>query len=174
MASTRARMRAPGIKTGTVTGSQIAKNRRSGRERTLLQVRFESADDVQTVEYYAPAGDDGRPANGSRVAVLSAGPSWKIAIAADDKTERLAEKGERRLYSTDDSGDVQAVLWLHADGTVSLRNPAEDLRDILDDFFDALINLRTFGSPSNHQVEAGSVTELELIKQRLQHVFVEG
>lgn len=109
---------------GTVTGYEIGRNRNGTRDVLLLQVRLSEPDDVQTVEYMSATGDDSVPPTGSRVVVLSAGPAWKIAIAAQDEIKPVASEGERILYSQE-SGSIKAFIALRTDGNAEINGDAK-------------------------------------------------
>ena len=113
------------IQIGTVKGYEVKTNRDGSKLATMLQVQFTCPEDVQTVELMQSAGEDSNPATGSKVAVLSAGPAWKIAIAVDDGIEPGMLPGEKRLYSIDDAGAAQAVIRMLVDGVIELNGNAD-------------------------------------------------
>lgn len=126
---------------GTVVGSEISTNRDSDENVTLLQCIISEEEDIQNVELYTRGGDDYRPPDDSTVIIVSIGKSWKVAIACEDGVEPAEkEKGERRIYSTDNGGPVKATIWLKKDGTIELNGSDDfvvsfdDLQTALDDF----------------------------------------
>lgn len=109
------------IQRGKVTGREIKKNRDGTKNVLLLQVEITDPDDIQTVEYMTPSGEDANPPNGSDVAIVSVGNAYKIAITADNGVEPVMAPGEKRLYSTSTSGDVAADLKFLTDGVAELN-----------------------------------------------------
>ena len=108
------------IRTGIVTGSEFKKNRDGGNARLLLQVQITDADDVQTVEYMSPPGEDSNPPDGSKVLIVDVGLAYKIAIAADDNIQPSMQEGEKKLYSISD-GSIAAFINFLQGGTIEIN-----------------------------------------------------
>jgi hypothetical protein len=109
------------VRTGTVTGREVGKNRDGDHDRLLLQVQISNADDIQTVEYVSLPGQDENPIDGTRVFIIDAGASYKIAIAADDGIAPAMSEGEKRLYSLDSSGTIQAFINMLKTGIIEIN-----------------------------------------------------
>lgn len=113
------------VKQGTVTGREVTTNKDGDTPRLMLQVRFSSDADIQTVEYVPLPGQDESPINGSRVYVIGIDESYKIAIAVNDGVEPTSATGEKYLYSVDDTGVVQAILKLYKSGIIEINGNAD-------------------------------------------------
>jgi len=108
-------------KTGIVRGREIKKNRDGTTSRLMLQVEMSSPDDIQTVEYVPIPGQDENPINGTKVFVFTIGSSYKIAIGADDGIVPAMNTGEKRIYSLDDAGAIQAFIKLLKTGEIDIE-----------------------------------------------------
>ena len=100
--------------TGKVKGFEVKKNRNGTQNVLMLQCEISGPEDLQSVEYMSNAGDNTIPVIGSTVAILIAGPSWKIAVAVSDGSEfdNSLVEGDRLLYSKDRA----AIYKIGADG----------------------------------------------------------
>ena len=107
--------------TGTVTGQEIKTNRDGGVEVRLLQVEMSSPDDIQTVQYFPMSGDDSPPIKDDKVAVISIGDSFKIAIGVQDSIVPSMGPGEKKSYSRDSVGAVAAFVNHLASGVLELN-----------------------------------------------------
>lgn len=108
--------------TGIVRGYEIGPNRDSTKNVLLLQCEVSGPKDIQTVEYMSHAGDDHIPPEGTIVTILSAGQSWKIAIASSDEnnfTTGLSE-GERKIFAPGGA----FIIW-RDDGTLEVNGDAD-------------------------------------------------
>jgi phage gp45-like len=108
------------IRTGIVTGRELKKNRDSGNDRLLLQVQITDADDIHTVEYMSPPGEDSNPPNGTKVLIVDVGRAYKVAIAADDNISPSMAEGEKKLYSIS-SGTIAAFINFLQSGIVEIN-----------------------------------------------------
>lgn len=107
---------------GTVTGSEIRKNRDGTQNVVVLQVVMNDPDDVQNVELFPTPGKDYRPLPGSKVIVMDgAGAAYKIAITGRDEIEPSAAVGEQKVYSVNAAGLVQAIIHWMEDGQLVLN-----------------------------------------------------
>lgn len=77
-------------------------------------------------EHFASPGDDSYPLPGDYVALIDGpGTGRRLAIAyADPVNTRFAAEGEKRTYSRDATGAVQATVWLRNDGGAIITNAA--------------------------------------------------
>jgi hypothetical protein len=113
------------VKTGTIRGREVTKNRDGSNDRLMLQVEMSSPDDIQTVEYVSLPGQDENPINGSKVYVIEVGSSYKIGIGVDDGITPDMDTGEKRLYSLDDAGAIQAFIKLLKSGIIHINGSAD-------------------------------------------------
>lgn len=128
--------------TGIVRDYEVKKNRDASQKILMLKCEISGPDDVQSVEYMSHAGDDHIPPIGSIVTILSAGPSWKIAIASNDNRDfdDTLEEGDRVLYSKDNASFIKIL----SDGTIEINGNADnavsyaDLETALNTFTTAL------------------------------------
>lgn len=111
----------PMVKTGTITGREVRKNRDGTGNRLMLQVEMSNPDDIQTVEYVSLPGQDENPINGSRVYVFEVGPSYKIGIAVNDGIEPGMNTGEKRMYALNDAGAIQSFINLLKTGIIEIN-----------------------------------------------------
>ena len=167
--------------TGIVKGFEVGKNRDGTKNVLLLKVEISGTDDIQTVQYMNAPGDDSIPPSGSIVTILSAGKSWKIAIACHDGkdfNDKLNE-GEKYLYSKDESSFIKILN----DGTIEINGDADnavrfsDLKSGFDSLV-AFINAHTHpfigvpvgnpgttavvSTPSNDTIDSAKVDEVKL------------
>ena len=113
------------MKTGIITGRTVTKNRDGQNDRLMLQVRISNPDDIQTVEYVTVPGQDENPIDGSKVYIFEVGSSYKIGIGIDEGITPEMETGEKRLYSIDDTGDIQALIKLLKSGIIEVNGNAD-------------------------------------------------
>lgn len=113
------------VKTGTITGREVTTNRDGTNPRLMLQVQMSSPDDIQTVEYVPLPGTDANPINGSRVFILPIANSYLIAFGVDDGVTPAMDTGEKRLYSVNDDGVIQAFIKLLKSGIIEVNGNAD-------------------------------------------------
>lgn len=109
------------VKTGIVVGRRVDKNRGGSRDVLLLQVQITDVKDVQTVELMQGSGDQYNPENGSKVLIISNGPSYRIAIAVDDLVFTALEVGERAIRAVL-NGQVKSSVHCKVDGDTVLNS----------------------------------------------------
>lgn len=73
---------------------------------------------------YAPSGDDSPPLPGDRILIFKVDGTGNYAISGILTKSQGAEPGEKKLYSRDSNGDVQAVIYLKGDGTIEINGNA--------------------------------------------------
>ena len=113
------------VRTGIITGREITTNRDGTNQRVMLQVQMSNPDDIQTVEYVSLPGQDENPINGSRVYIIEVANSYKIGIAVDDGVDPWGDPGEKRVYSTDAAGAIQAFINLLKTGIIEINGNAD-------------------------------------------------
>ena len=150
------------IRTGIVTGREFKKNRDSGNDRLLLQVQVTDADDIHTVEYMSPPGEDSNPPNGAKVLIIDVGRAYKIAIAADDNVSPSMAEGEKKLYSISD-GAIAAFINFLASGIIEINGNSDfavrfnEMQSAFDEFKDDFNQLVTDYTGHKHDgVQSGS------------------
>lgn len=104
---------------GIVRNINIGSNKDAERVTVLLDCEITSPEDIQTVEFFGPAGDGSVPVVGSKVIILGIGSAWKIAIACQDGQEPEAEEGEKLLYSLV-NGKKKTKIHLKKSGNISI------------------------------------------------------
>jgi phage gp45-like len=110
---------------GTITGQEIKKNRDGSIAVRLLQVKISNDEDVQTVQYMNQAGEDSAPINGDLVQIFSIGPAFKFAVAVEDQDNAASvNAGEKKLYSRNTSGAIQAFINFLVNGNLELNGNA--------------------------------------------------
>lgn len=126
------------------------------------------------MEQYGPPGDDSRPIAGDLVYTSTKeGTGSRVALGYIDQVNApTAQEGEKRLYSRDSAGVPIATIWLKNDGTIEMGNTVEaSLLTLMEDLIQAVQDIKTFGSPTNHQLDPDSITALESVKTRFGDLF---
>lgn len=103
--------------TGKVLDSEVGPNRDGDTDVRTLTVELADGDDIQTVEYYDCGGRDYLPPDGAEVVIVDISPSYRVAVAVDDRQDSTVAKGEQELYSLDVAGTAKAA-------TIKLTNDA--------------------------------------------------
>lgn len=120
---------------GIVTGQSIEAYR-GGDIVRMLQVQL-LGDFPETVEWFDITGEDTAPVNGDKVIIKEVAPNYKIAVATKDLVTAAVNAGERKFYSRDSVGNVQATIYLKDDGTVEINvgsNHAVQYESLLTEF----------------------------------------
>lgn len=76
--------------------------------------------DVQTSEQIAPYGIDSNPIKDMIAIYASSAIKGDSVILGYINKNQLAEVGENRIFSTNESGDLSTFLWLKNDGTMEV------------------------------------------------------
>lgn len=108
-------------RTGIIRGREVRKNRDGTSERLMLQVQMSNPNDIQTVEYVSLPGQDENPIDGSTVYVIDIGESYKIGIGVNDGITPAMDTGEKRLYSLDAAGAIQAFIKMLKTGIIEVN-----------------------------------------------------
>jgi hypothetical protein len=79
---------------------------------------------IVVAEQFAPSGDDSPPLVYDYMVIVPTTGSGRGAVVGyiDTENEGEAAAGERRMYSRDSGGNIKSVLWLKADGSVTVSN----------------------------------------------------
>lgn len=108
---------------GRVTGREIGKNKDGAESVRKMQVIVTAPEDVQTVQLIGQTGEESNPPNGSVVVLLPIGESLQVGVATFDRVAPELGVGGKRIYSTDDTGEVvKAEVRLDPDGKITLVN----------------------------------------------------
>jgi hypothetical protein len=105
---------------GVVTGQSIEAYR-GGDTVRMLKVEL-LGDFPETVEWFDIAGEDTAPVNGDKVIILEVANNYKIAVATKDLIVAAVNAGERKFYSRDSGGNIQATIYLKDDGDLALND----------------------------------------------------
>lgn len=112
-----------GLTVGVVTGQNIT-DYRGGDTVRMLQVQL-LGDNPETVEWFDITGEDTAPVNGDKVVILEIARNYKIAVATKDLITAAVSAGERKFYSRDSNGAVQAIIYLKNDGSIELNSGSD-------------------------------------------------
>ncbi len=82
--------------------------------------------DVQTAIVAAPHGIDSNPVKDMIAIYSPTGQNGKAVIIGYLNKNQLAEIGEIRLFSTDQSGEDKAYIWLHNTGDIELNGNTDN------------------------------------------------
>lgn len=77
----------------------------------IVKARFMGLYDIRTPKEASPAGLDSCPIEDSRAIYIETSKKGSYAIIGYLTTEKIAEVGETRLFSTDETGALK--MWLH-------------------------------------------------------------
>lgn len=148
------------IQTGRVVGRSITTNKDGTNDVMMLEVQISDPDDIQSVQFFSPPGDDSPPSDGSIVAIIDISDAYKIAVAADDNIAPSMDEGEKKLYSSD-SGAIQAFINLLKGGNIELNGNNDNavaFQDLKDGFDTFVTDFNTFIGVFNAHVHSSSGT----------------
>lgn len=94
--------------------------------RIIKVLRFGS-DDVQEVNESAPFGDDSNPIKDCIAIYCSTSQRGENVIIGYINKNRLAEIGEKRIFSTNTNGNLSTYIWLHNDGTMDIGGDDDNM-----------------------------------------------
>jgi len=108
---------------GTITGSEIKKNRDSDSNSRILGAEISSPEDIQTVELITGPGEDFSPEDKDVVLIISLGSAYKMGLIIDDQIvpDPSIEKGEKEIYSKL-NGAKKAKIRLNKDSEIILND----------------------------------------------------
>jgi len=150
----------------------------------IIQVQSEN-DEEHEIEYYQLPGFAGGPTPQDRATTVSMN-GYRVAVASHNYRVNVeVEPGQTRVYSTPADGsavmaevdmlpdgqltaqnDAGAKAVLHTDGLIEAANDSQSLKALVDSLVDELVAFRTFGSPTQHATDPGTVTNLQSIKSQ--------
>lgn len=94
--------------------------------RTLKFLRF-GKNDVQTSLEAMPFGDDSQPVKNMKAIYGKTSDNGKTVIIGYINEEQIADTGEKRIYSTNSSGNPVMYLHLKNDGTAEFNGNADNM-----------------------------------------------
>lgn len=109
------------MRTGIVIAVETVEE--DGAKLTIIHADTGGGDATRALLNRDP-GDDSRPLPGDSVALVGApgkGAEQVVGIA-DTANDAVAGAGEKRIYSRSGGGDVEAEIWLKADGSIVVTN----------------------------------------------------
>lgn len=108
-----------------------------------------------TAEHVAPPGDDSHPLPSDYVKVSAdSGTGRKTVVGYyDPQNEAVAAVGEKRLYSRNADGEIQAEVWLNNDGTISGTNSEGGFTYSPSGTFEVTNSSGTFSLNSSGQID---------------------
>jgi hypothetical protein len=96
-------------------------------KRLLVKFLRMGKSDVQECIEVSSYGVDSNPVKDMVALYVPTGETGKNAIIGYINKERLADVGEYRIFSTDDSGALKTYIWLHNDGTMEIGGDADNM-----------------------------------------------
>ena len=103
------------ISTAKKSGERLIKFLRLGKE------------DIQEVVEVSPYGVDSNPIEGMVAIYAPTGQQGQAVIIGYVNKNQIAEPGETRIFSTDDSGTVKFDLFLKKDGTAEFGGNTKNM-----------------------------------------------
>lgn len=106
---------------------RIVKQNESIIERgyRLLKTFGRSKADVSTSYMVSSWGDDSQPIIGSDMVHSETATDDTVILGVINKSN-IAKVGEKRIYSTDDSGNVVVAIYLKNDGTIEIAGNSDN------------------------------------------------
>jgi hypothetical protein len=92
----------------------------------IVKVLCFGKDDVRTADAVAPYGIDSNPIKDASAVYAPTADMEQAVIIGYLNPSAKAEKGELRLYSTNEAGDEKTYVWLKADGTLLIGGNADN------------------------------------------------
>lgn len=98
----------------------------SGKRRLIKLLRM-GREDIQECVQSSPAGVDSSPVKNMRAIYGSTTERGKNYVIGYLQKEQLAESGETRIFSVNDSGELKAWMWFKKDGTIEVLGDDDNL-----------------------------------------------
>jgi hypothetical protein len=92
----------------------------------LIKVLGFGKNDIQKPIQASPFGDDSNPIKGMVAIYGDTNDLGEKVIIGYLNKDQLAEPGEKRLYSVNSNGTVQAYAWLKANGDIHLNGDTDN------------------------------------------------
>lgn len=94
--------------------------------RSIKVSRFGKDDTVTGLEAM-PYGEDSNPIAGMDAVYLELSSRKNKVIVGYINKQQIAAVGEKRIFSTDENGNIKFYIWLHADGTCEFNGSQNHL-----------------------------------------------
>lgn len=126
---------------------------------------------VDNLEEAFPYGLTSKAKKG-KVTVLCAGGNLDaIRILPVESVEGAPKLEEGDVALWNEGG---AFVILRDDGKIEIANSSQNITKLILDLLDALIQFKTFGSPTTQQTDPSSVQSLTRVKENWKQLFKEG
>lgn len=89
----------------------------------------------------------------------------------DPKNETSVNEGEKRIYSRDSGGGIQAEIYLKDSGLLEIQNQVQVLSALIEELFIELKTMTTTGGPTNQAIDATTQARLDLLLAKYQQLF---
>ena len=109
--------------TGRVKANQTRQRKITEPESVCEVLKDENV----TATRFGPTGDDSRPLPGDAVVFVEGdNVGGKIAVGfLDTRNAPVSGDGEKRLYSRNSGGTIQAIIYLKDDGTLEINSGSD-------------------------------------------------
>lgn len=136
-----------------------------------VQIKTAYSRTVDNLEEAFPYGLKSKAKKG-KVTVLCAGGNLDaIRILPVESVEGAPELEEGDVALWNEGG---AFVILRDDGKIEIANGSQNITKLILDLLDALIQFKTFGSPTTQQTDPSSVHSLTQVKENWKQLFKEG
>jgi hypothetical protein len=92
-----------------------------------IKVQRFGLEDIQEPNESAPFGDDANPIKGMTAIYAATSQRGESVIIGYINKNRLADTGEKRIFSTDSDGELSTYIWLKNDGTMEIGGSTKNL-----------------------------------------------
>lgn len=157
--------------------------------RRLVKFQGNGKDDIQEVINISQFGDDSNPIKDMVAVKVDTAIMGESVVIGYINTNQLAAVGEKRLFSTDESGNEQMFLWLKNDGTIEfggnaghltryeeLKTAFDELKNNFNSFVNTTYNVHihptpagpssptvSLGTPSTADMSGAKINELKTL-----------
>lgn len=136
-----------------------------------VQIKTAYSRTVDNLEEAFPYGLKSKAKKG-KVTVLCAGGNLDaIRILPVESVEGAPELEDGDVALWNEGG---AFVILRDDGKIEIANGSQNITKLILDLLDALIQFKTFGSPTTQQTDPSSVQSLTQVKENWKQLFKEG
>lgn len=94
----------------------------------------------------------------------------KIWHSTDNKEYGIDDGNGTSIILTDGKLSVQTTkdieVEIKSSGTYTVKNSAQNLKDLIDELIDTISFMKTYGSSASHQVSPDDVSKLNILKQK--------
>lgn len=106
---------------------RIVKHNENIIDRTYRMIKSfgRSRRDVSTSYNVAPWGDDSAPILNSDLVHSSTGADETVILGVINKNQ-IASPGEKRIFATNEGGDVVVAIYLKRDGTIEIAGNSDN------------------------------------------------